>query len=66
MKLNGWQRLWLVATVLWSLFWLLLTAEGFGEEGYLLLIFYLCFIPTFTVYVAGWTIGWALRGFKDQ
>ena len=64
--MNGWQRLWLVATVLWSLFWLLITGAGFGEEGYLLMMFYLCLVPAFAVYALGWAIGWAIRGFRNQ
>lgn len=76
MKMNGWQRLWVVASVCWAAFWLYRIAEGiwkfgFGEKDFALVVaILLCIavIPPIGIYTAA--IGlllvyrWVAAGFK--
>ncbi len=65
MKLNGWQRLWVVAAVVWSLVCLVVVV-GLGVDDWLGFMVYGWVTPAIAVYALGWGIGWALRGFRHQ
>jgi hypothetical protein len=64
-RLNGWQRIWVVFTVVWTIGLGLLIVwdwEGFGGtfwQAILLLV-----IPPLILYVAGRTVWWIYRGFR--
>ena len=73
MKLNGWQRLWVMATALWALVCvaaLVAISEPYFFGPFLwmrvrwTIIAWL--IPSVLLYALGWALGWALRGFKEQ
>ena len=65
-KLNGWQRAWLVTTVLWVIFWIVV---GFGvayqdrlsSEG-ALWFFTFAVVPPQILYAAGLAVAWVVRG----
>ena len=68
MRVNGWQRAWLVTSVLWIIFWIVL---GFGVayQGKLtsedaLWFFTAAVLPPQILYAAGLAVAWVLRGFR--
>lgn len=63
-RLNGWQRLWVVATAVWlSLFALILALDPRAVSW---LFAALAFGPPIVVYAIGAGIGWALSGFREK
>jgi len=69
-KLNGWQRAWLVISVLWIIFWIVL---GFGVayQGRLssedaLWCFTFAVIPPQIVYAAGLAFAWVIRACRER
>jgi len=72
-RLNGWQRLWLVAAALWAIVCvaalvILSGADFFGAFLWMRVRWTIIawLIPSVLLYALGWTLGWALRGFKSQ
>jgi len=66
MRLNGWQRLWVVLCVLWLLFASLvafLDDPGWDVQG-LLDILLIWFVPPIAVYALGLMSAWVIRGFR--
>lgn len=60
MKMNGWQRVWVVASVCWASFWLYRVAEtiwkfGFSDQDFIYVVSVLLgivVIPPAALYVA--------------
>ena len=63
MRLNGWQRLWVVFLVPWVILLVILVGEdaGSGDALYYAVI---AILPPIAVYIFGMGIAWAIRGFK--
>ncbi len=70
-RLNGWQRLWVVLSILWSPAWMgfigyviIYPAEYPGRAGEVILIgFGIWLGPIVALYALGSAIGWVRRGF---
>jgi len=60
-KLNGWQRLWILASVIWLVVVVFL-AVAWDMEGPNALLFWI--VPPFVVYLLWRSVGWVWRGFK--
>jgi hypothetical protein len=74
MRINGWQRLWVVASILWA-FVILLLAGILQSDGdspvasanAALFVLRLWIVPIATVYGFGLGLAWVRRGFQlDQ
>jgi hypothetical protein len=73
MRINGWQRLWLLASILWAVAILLLagilqfdgdrTAVSANEA---LLVARLWIVPVAAVYGFGLGLAWVRRGFQVE
>lgn len=68
MKLNGWQRLWLLVTVIWAIPWAVLIfadMQSGGDVGLASLAFWLSgwIIPSLALYALGLGVAWVIRGF---
>ena len=63
MRLNGWQRLWVVASGLWAV-WLLI--QGYEILNGISLRNALSFwaLPVAVVYLSGLAVRWVVRGFS--
>ena len=63
--LNGWQRLWLVASILWAV--VLLALAGTPDDGWTaqsaLFVVRLWIVPVTAVYALGLGLAWVMRGF---
>ena len=72
MKLNGWQRLWMVISIPWSAYWLLLFIVGLQKSGIRFwqvespIFVALIVFPPLLLYIAGLAIRWVIRGFKSN
>ncbi len=76
MKLNGWQRLWVVAAVIWGLVVAYIgidsfMSSGFGTLGEAILFSFIYWLaPAGCLYLlgqtVGWVVPWVVRGFKNQ
>ncbi len=71
MRITGWQRLWLVASILWATVVLLLTGvlqSGGGQAVHnadtALLVVRLWIVPVAAVYGLGLGFAWVRRGFQ--
>ena len=71
MRINGWQRLWLVASILWAVMILLLAGilQSDGDQtvpsaNEALLVVRLWIVPVAAVYVFGLGLVWVRRGFQ--
>lgn len=71
MRLNGWQRLWLVASILWAVVILLLAGilQSDGDQTVpsangALFVVRLWIVPVAAVYVFGLGLAWVRRGFQ--
>ena len=71
MRINGWQRLWLVASILWAVVILLLAGilQSGGDQTVpsangALFVVRLRIVPVATVYVFGLGLAWVRRGFQ--
>ena len=62
-KLGGWMRLWIVASVFWSLpcLFLIWSVDDNRAENIALWI-----VPCLFYLVLGWVIGWVRRGFAPN
>ena len=78
MHINGWQRLWLVASILWAVVILLLagilqpngdetvaSAEGTSANAALFVV-RLWIVPVAAVYGLGLGLAWVRRGFQVE
>ena len=74
--LNIWERLWVVLAVIWGVVCvgsaIRLVIENLGDAplaAYIAvasaLVLAIWFLPLIGLYILGWVIGWALRGFRE-
>ena len=71
MRINGWQRLWLVASILWAVVVLLLAGilrvncdPTVPSANVALFVVRLWIVPVAAVYVFGLGLAWVRRGFQ--
>ena len=71
MRLNGWQRLWLVASILWAVVTLLLGGilqfdgdQTVRSANEVLFVVRLWIVPVAAVYGFGVGLVWVRRGFQ--
>ena len=69
MRINGWQRLWLLASILWAVAILLLAGQFDGDRTSLsaseaLFVARLWIVPVAAVYGFGLGLAWVRRGFQ--
>jgi len=73
MRFNGWQRLWLLASILWA--FVILALAGIIQSGgdrtvpsanEALLVVRLWFVPVAAVYGFGLGLAWVRRGFQAE
>jgi hypothetical protein len=71
MRINGWQRLWLVASIVWAVVILLLAGilQSGGDQtvpsaNEALFLVRLWILPVAAVYVFGLGLAWIRRGFQ--
>jgi hypothetical protein len=68
MTLNGWQRLWLLASILWAA--VILTLAGMPDRGWTmqsaLFVVRLWAMPVTVVYAFGLALVWVMRGFRVE
>jgi hypothetical protein len=73
MHTNGWQRLWLLASILWAVA-ILALAGSFQSDGdetifsaeMVLIVVRLWIVPVAAVYVFGLGVAWVRRGFQVE
>jgi hypothetical protein len=72
MHLNGWQRLWVLASIFWAVVILalagILQADGdhaVANTSTTLFLVRLWFVPVAAVYGLGLGLAWVRRGFHD-
>ena len=65
MSLNGWQRLWLLASILWAVVILALAGVPDGMRSALFAA-RLWFVPVAAVYGFGLGLAWVTRGFHAE
>ena len=71
MRINGWHRLWLVASILWAIVIVLLAGILQSHGGQIipsadtaLLVARLWIVPVAAVYGLGLGLAWVRRGFQ--
>ena len=71
MRINGWQRLWLLASILWAVVVLLLAGilQSDGDQtlpsaNVALFLVRLWIVPVASVYGFGLGLAWVRRGFQ--
>ena len=71
MRLNGWQRLWLVASILWAAVVLSLAgilrsdgAQAVPSANVALFVVRLWIVPVAAIYGVGLGLAWVRRGFQ--
>jgi len=66
--LNGWQRLWLLAAVLWAV--VILALAGMPDRSWAvqsaLFVARLWIVPVAVVYAFGFGLLWVTRGFRVE
>jgi hypothetical protein len=66
--LNGWQRLWLLASILWAV--VILALAGMPDRGWTmqsaLFVVRLWIMPVAVVYAFGLGLVWVMRGFRVE
>ena len=66
--LNGWQRLWLLASILWAV--VILALAGMPDSGWTmqsaLFVVRLWITPVAMVYAFGLGLVWVMRGFRVE
>jgi hypothetical protein len=66
--LNGWQRLWLLASILWAV--VILALAGMPDRGWTmqsaLFVMRLWILPVGSLYVFGLCHAWVMRGFQTE
>jgi hypothetical protein len=73
MHINGWQRLWLLASILWAVVILALSGilQSDGDHAVpsanmVLFVVRLWIVPVATVYALGVGLAWVGRGFQVE
>ena len=73
MRINGWQRLWLLASILWAVVVLLLAGilQSDGDQilpsaNVALFVVRLWFVPVAAAYGFGLGFAWVRRGFQVE
>lgn len=71
MRINGWQRLWLLASILWAIVILALAGQFDGGQtvpsaNEALFVVRLWFVPVAAVYGFGLGLAWVRRGFEAE
>lgn len=70
MTTNGWQRLWLFASILWAVVILALAGRFQSDLGWTmqsaLVVVRLWIVPVAAVYAVGLGLAWAMRGFHAE
>lgn len=72
MRINGWQRLWLLASILWAVAILALAGilQGDGQTGpsanRALFVVRLWIVPVAAIYGFGHGVAWVRRGFHVE
>ena len=69
MRINGWQRLWLLASILWAVVILALSGivQSDGPTAVeALLVVRLWIVPIMAVYGFGLGLAWVRRGFQVE
>ena len=65
---NGWQRLWLLASILWSV--VILALAGVPDAGWTLqsalFVARIWVVPIAAVYAFGLGLAWVMRGFRAE
>jgi hypothetical protein len=71
MHINGWQRLWLLASILWAV--VILALSGTLQSGHavlsthvVLFVVRLWIVPVAAVYALGLGLAWVGRGFQGN
>ena len=68
MRINGWQRLWLLASSLWAV--VILALAGMPDRGWTmqsaLFVVRLWIVPVAAVYGFGLGLAWVRRGFQVE
>jgi hypothetical protein len=71
MRINGWQRLWLLASILWAVVILLLAGilqfdgdQTLPSANVALFVLRLWIVPVAAVYGFGLGLAWVRRGFQ--
>ena len=66
--INGWQRLWLLASIVWAV--VLLALAGMPDRGWTmqsaLFVVRLWIVPVSALYAFGLGLGWVRRGFQVE
>jgi hypothetical protein len=66
--LNGWQRLWLLVSILWAFVILALAGRFLPDSGWStqtgLFVGRLWIVPVAAIYGIGLGLAWVIRGFK--
>jgi hypothetical protein len=70
MHINGWQRLWLLASIVWAVVILVLAgilqSQTVPSASMVLFVLRLWFVPLATVYGFGLGLAWVRRGFQVE
>ena len=73
MRINGWQRLWLLASILWAVVILLLAGilqfdgdQTVPSANEALFVVRLWMVPVAAVYGFGRSLAWVRRGFQVE
>jgi hypothetical protein len=65
---SGWQRLWLLASILWAV--VIVALAGMPDRGWTmqsaLFVVRLWIVPVAAVYALGLSIAWVMRGFQAE
>jgi hypothetical protein len=65
---NGWQRLWLLASILWAV--VILALVGIPDRSMTMqsamLVARLWIVPVMAVYALGLGLAWVMRGFQVE
>ena len=71
--LNGWQRLWLLASILWAVAILVLAGilqfdgdQTVPSANVVLFVVRLWIVPVAAVYAFGLSLAWVRRGFQGE
>jgi hypothetical protein len=67
-SLNGWQRLWLLTSILWAV--VILALAGMPDRGWTvqsaMFVLRLWIVPVAAVYALGLGLAWVVRGFETS